>query len=65
MKRPRFEIHATASSAKAEAAWYWRLVGANGEVICTSHPETFQYPTDARAAARNARRVARLAKVER
>jgi uncharacterized protein YegP (UPF0339 family) len=64
MQRPRFEIR-PAASQRAETEWYWRLVGANGEVVATSHPETFQYPTDARAAAKNARRLARLAKVER
>jgi hypothetical protein len=60
-QRPRFEVR----PSSVPESWYWRLVGANNEVICTSHPETFAYPTDARAAAKNARRLARLAKVER
>lgn len=63
MARGRYEVKATTESGRA--AWYWRLVGANNEIICSSHPETYQYPTDARAAAKNARRVALRAKVDR
>lgn len=61
MARAKFIIKARAGVEKA--GWYWLLVGANGEVIC--HSESFEYPTDAREAAKNARRLARLAKVER
>lgn len=61
MARPRFEVRATMTNGKP--GFYWRLVGANSEIVC--HSETFQYPYQAKDAAKTARRLARLAKVER
>lgn len=58
LKRPHVvEVLRTEHDADA---FYWREKGANGEITCTSHPETFTREADAWRAARQhcaARRV--------
>ena len=44
------------------AEWRWRLVAANGEIVAQS--EGYTRRADAERGARDARRAARLAKVE-
>lgn len=40
-----------------ETGIYWKLIGFNGQITATSHPQTFEFPTDARRAAANAIRM--------
>lgn len=48
-KRP----HAVRVIAIGVDEWMWNERGANGEITCTSHPETFTRREDAERAARD------------
>ena len=61
MRRPRFEIKEGVSAVSGGPRFWWRLVGANGEVMASS--EQYTSHTDAVRGARAARRAARAAKL--
>jgi uncharacterized protein YegP (UPF0339 family) len=42
----------------ASGGYFWHLKGRNGEIVASSGSETFEHPTDARAAARRACEIA-------
>jgi uncharacterized protein YegP (UPF0339 family) len=43
---------------RIRGGYWWRLKGLNNEIVCTSHPQIFEHPTDARAAFERAQRCA-------